>query len=167
VNNEDLIHIAIDAMPASESGWVETLSALLVPTIAVLGLYIAYQQYRLNKQRLRHETYERRLTVYRSVQRYLSEILADGKTTNERALKFYSETSEAAFLFDDSVQNKIDRIYTKSQPWLQHEKRCTPPMARMDYLLAQNVAEFRLSTRIYFSGILVNSKNLARSLPIS
>jgi hypothetical protein len=44
----------------------------------------------------------------------LSEILRNGKTSYERALQFYSEASEAAFLFDESVQNRIDEIYKKS-----------------------------------------------------
>ena len=82
--------------------------------IAILGVYIAYQQYRINKQRLRHETYKRRLAVYKCAQRYLSEIFRDGKTTFDRALQFNSEASESAFLFDKSVQNKIDKIFKKS-----------------------------------------------------
>lgn len=112
--NEKLIHIVIDALPATESSWIDILSALLVPAIAVLGIYIAYQQYSVNKQRLRHETYERRLAIYKSVQKYLSEIMREANTTFDRALQFNYEASEATFLFDSSVQNKIDEIYKKS-----------------------------------------------------
>jgi len=108
------IHIIVDSLPSVESNWVTILSALLVPAIAFVGVYIAYQQYQINKSRLRHDTYERRLAIYKCVQRYLSEILREGRTTYEKALKFYSEASEAAFLFDPSVQEKIDQIYEKS-----------------------------------------------------
>jgi hypothetical protein len=114
VNKDEITHIVIDSIPVTESSWIDILSALLVPLIAIVGAYIAYQQYRTNRQRLRHETYERRLAVYKSVQRYLSEILRDGRTTYDRALQFYSEASEEAFLFDDSVQGKIDELYKKS-----------------------------------------------------
>ena len=123
MSKENLIHVIIDAMPTTESSWIDILSALLVPTIAILGVYIAYQQYRVNKQRLRHETYERRLAVYKCVQQYLSEILRDAKTTYARALQFNSDASEAAFLFDNSVQDKIDEIYKKSIDMVAtHEK---------------------------------------------
>ncbi|MDD3276510.1 MAG: hypothetical protein PHP93_05615 [Kiritimatiellales bacterium] len=108
------LHIIVDSLPSVESSWVTVLSALLVPAITVVAVYIAYQQYQINKSRLRHETYERRLAVYKCVQRYLLEILREGKTTYDQALKFYSEASEAAFLFDPSVQEKIDQIYEKS-----------------------------------------------------
>ena len=114
MSHHEIVHIVVDSLPETSQSWVEILSALLVPVIAIVGLYVAYQQYQINKQRLRHETYERRLAVYKSVQRYLSEILRDGKITYNRALQFNSEASEAAFLFDSSVQEKIDEIYQKS-----------------------------------------------------
>ena len=114
MNKENIFHIAIDAIPLTETNLVEYFSALLVPLIAIVGIFIAYQQYKINEQRLRHETYERRLSVYKVVQRYLSEILRDGHTTYDKAMQFNSDAAEAAFLFDESVQNKIDVIYKKS-----------------------------------------------------
>jgi hypothetical protein len=126
VNKENLIHVVVDAIPAPESSWIDVLSALLVPAIAIVGVYIAFQQYRNNQQRLRHETYERRLAVYKSVQCYLSEILRDGKTTYERALQFNSEASEVAFLFDESVQNRINEIYEISIDMVGAYKKMHP-----------------------------------------
>lgn len=123
MSNEEPTHIVIDSIPLIDTSWIDVLSALLIPAIAVVGVYIAVQQYRINKQRLRHETYERRLAIYKCVQRYLSEIMRDGKTSYERALQFYQDASEAAFLFDESVQNKIDEIYDKSIKMISaHEK---------------------------------------------
>jgi hypothetical protein len=123
MKKDEILHIVIDSVPTNVTNWIDVLSALLVPTIAVVGIYVAYQQYRINIQRFRHETYERRLAVYKCLQRYLSEILRDGKTTYDRALQFNSEASEAAFLFDESVQNKIDEIYKNSiKMILAHEK---------------------------------------------
>ena len=114
MDKENIFHIAIDSLPLAEANLIESLSAFLVPIIAIVGIYIAYQQYKINEQRLRHETYERRLSVYKVVQRYLSEILRDGNTTYDKAMQFNTDASEAAFLFDKSVQNKIDIIYKKS-----------------------------------------------------
>ena len=114
MSNEQLQRIAIESVPLTDPSWIDVLSALLVPMIAIVGVYIAFQQYRINQQRLRHETYERRLAVYKTVQRYLSEVIRDGKTNYDRALEFNSDASEAAFLFDGSVQEKIDEIYKKS-----------------------------------------------------
>jgi len=113
-DTNETLQLIIKSLPPSETNWIEIVSALLVPIIAIVGVYIAYQQFRINEQRLRHETYERRLAVYKTVQKYLSEILREGTTRYQRASEFYSDASEAAFLFDPSVQDKIDNIYKKS-----------------------------------------------------
>ncbi len=126
MSNQNLLHIIVDSLPSSDPSWFEVTSAFLVPMIAIGGVYIAYQQYKINEQRLRHETYERRLAVYKAVQRYLSEILRDGKTTYNRALEFNSEASEAAFLFDSSVQERIDLIYQKSIEMISAHEQLYP-----------------------------------------
>jgi len=41
-------------------GWVDILSALLVPTIAIFGSLIGFQQWRTNTKRLKHELFDRR-----------------------------------------------------------------------------------------------------------
>lgn len=125
-DTQDMVRVAIESVPWPDSTWVDILSALLVPAIAVLGVYIAYQQYRINEQRLRHETYDRRLAVYKAVQKYLSEILRDGRTTYERASEFYSEASEATFLFDSSVQEWIDEIFQQSVKFINTHERMYP-----------------------------------------
>ena len=114
MNNEEALRIIVESMPSASLSWIDILAALLTPTIALIALYIAYQQYKINQQRLRHETYERRLRVYKAVQAHLSIILRAGKTSYQECTLFYSEASEAAFLFDNSVMDKIDEIYRKS-----------------------------------------------------
>ncbi|HUT70659.1 MAG TPA: hypothetical protein VMW89_08260 [Desulfatiglandales bacterium] len=114
MNKEEVLRVIVESIPAISASWIDILSALLTPTIALIALYIAYQQHKTNQQRLRHETYERRLKVYKAVQAHLSIILRAGKTSYQECTLFYSEASEAAFLFDKSVMDKIDKIYSKS-----------------------------------------------------
>lgn len=114
MDKEKLLHIVVDSLPETSMTWVDALSAFLTPTIALIAIYIAFQQHRINKQRLRHETYERRLNIYKVVQKHLSIILREGKMTYQGCAEFYAEASEAAFLFDKSVQDKIDNMYRKS-----------------------------------------------------
>jgi len=49
---------------ANEKDWVDILTALLTPTVAILGVTIAYQQWRLNSKKFKHELYDRRLHIY-------------------------------------------------------------------------------------------------------
>lgn len=112
--DKEILHIIIDSLPQSSAQWFEVFSALLTPAIALIAVYIAYQQHKINQERLRHETYDKRLKVYKAVQKHLSIIMQKGTTTYDACSEFYSEASEAAFLFDKSVMDRIDTIYTKS-----------------------------------------------------
>lgn len=112
MNKEEVLHIAIESIPTSN--YVETFSALLVPVIAIVGTVIAVQQYKINKQRLKHELYDRRMVVFKHIKSYLSEIMRDGKVTSDRVMKFNFDTSEATFLLDDKINDRIKEIYEKS-----------------------------------------------------
>jgi hypothetical protein len=63
--------------------WVNLLSALLTPTIAMLGIYIAYQQWSVNRANLREKLFERRFQIFKKAQSFLSEILGKAKLSDE------------------------------------------------------------------------------------
>jgi len=78
---------------------IDFLSAALTPTIGGIVTYIAYQQMRINRARHRHELYERRLTVFKAVRSFLSDIIRESKTDFQRVTQFYTDVGEADFLF--------------------------------------------------------------------
>lgn len=71
------MHVSIDHFPWQAAGLTDVLSALLTPLIAAIAVYIAYRQFRVERLRLQHELYERRLKVYRAVQSFLSDIMRE------------------------------------------------------------------------------------------
>lgn len=89
----------------------EFSKAMLTPMIAVVTAYIAWQQWKLNKQKLNLDLYDRRLKVYEEVRQILSIILRDAKASYEDLLKFYRATSEADFLFGPEISEYIEKIY--------------------------------------------------------
>ena len=102
---------------------VDILSAALTPLIAVIALYIAYQQFRINRSRLSHELYERRLAVFKAVRSFLSDILHEGKTDFQRVTQFYAHVAEADFLFDRDVTDLREIIYKRGLKLAQlHEE---------------------------------------------
>ncbi|MFW8602539.1 hypothetical protein ACOHYD_13805 [Desulfobacterota bacterium M19] len=127
MSKEEILRIVVESIPEKSLTWIDVFSSLLTPAIAIIALYIAYQQHKTNQQRLRHETYERRLHVYKAVQKHLSIILRDGQSTYQECAEFYSEASEAAFLFDKTVIAKIDEIYEKSIDIVGLQEQLYPP----------------------------------------
>lgn len=97
----------------NEKDWVDILTALLTPTIAIFGALIAFQQWRLNAVKFKHELYDRRLRIYTGVKGLFEDIIANGTTNYSITRKFYLDTAEADFLISDDIRNYIDTLYKK------------------------------------------------------
>lgn len=121
-----VLNIAIKSLPETSHSVIDISSAILTPIIAVIAAYIAYQQYQINKQRLRHETYENKMKIFKSVQKFLSEITANGHANFNRCHVFYSEASEAVFLFDPPVMEFIENLYGQAIELAQRNEELYP-----------------------------------------
>ena len=77
---------------------VNILSALLGPIIAAVVAYIAIQQYRLEKFKIRQQLYERRSTIYKAVMEFLSRIVQNANIEYEHIYKFLRETAESLMM---------------------------------------------------------------------
>ena len=89
---------------------VDFLQALLAPVIAVTVGYIAYAQYKTNKQRLQLEQYDRRVKVYCAVRDFLEDVLHKDKTA-EDVKAFNDARSESHFLFGDDISDYMDKVW--------------------------------------------------------
>jgi uncharacterized ubiquitin-like protein YukD len=89
----------------------EISKAVLTPLIAVMAVYIAWQQWKTNQQKLVLDRYDRRLRVYEEVKKVLSIIIRDAKISVEDLLRFRTTVSEADFLFGPEIPEYIDTIY--------------------------------------------------------
>jgi hypothetical protein len=94
--------------------WVEILSAATAPVTAAIATYIAYQQWRTNRQRLRLEQYDRRVGVLRAAREHLSGIKQNAKVEEDSLVAFVKAMAEADFLFDHRLVSYLDEIYKKS-----------------------------------------------------
>lgn len=102
---------------------IKIFSAALTPLIAVIMGYIAYQQYYVNKSRLRHELYDRRLSVFREVSKFLRSVVSEGKTDYQTLLGFYANSAEALFMFKKEIHEYREDLYNKGMQLIKiHEK---------------------------------------------
>lgn len=96
----------------SSIDWVDYLSALLTPTIAILGSVIAYLQWRINKARLKHELFDRRYDQFLTVRNFLGSIITTGEVKQEEQGKFLVGTRGMRFTFDKKIA-----IYNEEVIW--------------------------------------------------
>ncbi len=106
--------------------FIQILSGLLTPLVAVIAVYIAWQQYRIQHYSLRNQLYERRYVVFKAFMSFLSEIIRQRKSDYQRVGQFYAEASEADFLFPESVAKKRDEIYEKAIDLIALNERMYP-----------------------------------------
>jgi hypothetical protein len=98
---------------ATAKPYVDLFAALLTPVIAIIAAYIAYQQYRANQLKLRHELYDRRLLLYNAVAEFLAHIFRDGKAGDPQLMTLLQKTRESYFLFGKDVSDYVTELYKK------------------------------------------------------
>jgi hypothetical protein len=95
------------------------LSAMLTPTIAVVGLYIAFNQKRIEESRLRHELFERRYRLFDTVMKFISSVIVSGNMIYDDEMKFVSDILGVRFIFDEEIEEIISNKILKSAREIQ------------------------------------------------
>jgi len=101
---------------------VEVLSALLTPTIAIVATYIAYQQHRTNKIKVRADLYDRRMQVFNAVTDLLGHIEGAAAVDLDQLRVFLQKTRESYFLFGDEIPEYLNELY-KAGVDLRHQTK--------------------------------------------
>jgi len=98
--------------------YIDILSALLTPLIAIIAVYIACQQYQTNKRKLDLDLYNKRSEVYKALTDFIASVLS-GKISekepisllDKELIKFQKDTSESYFFFGNDILRYLDEVY--------------------------------------------------------
>lgn len=93
---------------------LKILQGLLTPVIGIITAYIAWQQWRTNRDKLKLDRYERRLLVYEEVVRFISVGIRKANYSDEDLMAFRPKVSEADFMFGEDVSEYIDKLYFRA-----------------------------------------------------
>lgn len=93
---------------------MNVLSGLLTPLIALLAVYIAWQQHKTNRDHFRLALLERRLKVFGGVQELIATVLRQARIRPEDLSKFLWETRESDFLFGPEIGKYLHELYAKA-----------------------------------------------------
>ena len=97
-----------------EKDWVDIMTALLTPTIAILGSAIAILQWRTNRLRLKHELFDKRYDVYTSAMAFIVSVVQYNQIKELDRIAFLAGTKGAKFLFPKKINDYLDMIHTKA-----------------------------------------------------
>jgi hypothetical protein len=94
---------------------VPVLSALLTPIIAIATAYIAYQQWRTNRNKLKLDLFDRRFAVYDAARNLVRDVLTQTHPSDEQLVTFRAKTSEASFLLNRDIARYLtDEMWEKA-----------------------------------------------------
>jgi hypothetical protein len=86
-------------------------------------VYIAYQQYKTNRDKLRLDLYNKRYKVFDSLKTLLGHIAQQLNVKHKQVYEFKIKTKEAVFLFEEDITTYLDTISQKALDlWADHEK---------------------------------------------
>lgn len=88
--------------------------SLTTIVIAAIVAWTGWQQHRLAKEKLKLDLFEKRFSVYKGVQKFLSQIRLEGKPNLDHLWELQKTTQEAEFLFEAEIPKYIDSIRSKA-----------------------------------------------------
>ncbi len=92
------------------TNWVDVLSALLTPTIALAAVVLGFLQYRLAKQRRKDDLFDRRYAFYESVRKMWMNTGVNAPPNTDPdldVLDLVTLAYEAEFLFGEDISQHI------------------------------------------------------------
>lgn len=100
------------SLPARD--WIDYCQALLTPAIAVLGILIAWLQWRTNHNRLKIERFDHRFRIFEETRKFLQKLILNPTVDEDDRLKFLSETAGSRFIFNEKLSEYLTQIHEKS-----------------------------------------------------
>ena len=87
---------------------------LLTVLLAVFAAYIAYQQFRLQREKFKLDLFEKRFQVFAASRKLLSIILQDARLELKDLFEYRGAVAEAAFLFGEDITTYLREIDKKA-----------------------------------------------------
>ena len=111
-------------------------------TVLLLGFaaYIAYQQFRLGREKFKLDLFEKRFAVFAATRRLLSIILTEANVSTAQIFEYRAAVAEATFLFDSDITDYLEEIDKKALHFrfTNEQMRVVPAVENRDKLVEDN-----------------------------
>lgn len=101
----------------NQSTWttiVQAGAATLSPIIAVVGGWIAWQQVRINRNKLKLDRFEKRFAIHEAAMTFVASITTRAAISTEELNDFLAKTRGARFLLSKEIADYLNDIYRKA-----------------------------------------------------
>ena len=98
--------------------YIKILSAILPPIFVLFAVYIIWY-----RKKLRLDLFDKRYEVYHATNKFLSQIMANRKISDEELSSFLMAKHKSYFLFGEDVEQYMNYLYDKGCNLKCTEKR--------------------------------------------
>jgi hypothetical protein len=99
---------------------IAVLAPIATLVVGLVAGFIAWQQWRLARQKLRLDLFDWRFKVFEATRRFLSQILKHAQFSDSELFEFFAGTSDAEFLFGKDVVSYLTELRTRSLEMRKH-----------------------------------------------
>jgi hypothetical protein len=125
--------------------FLELLTALLTPVIAVVATMIAIFQYRTERQRWRLDMFDKRYPIYLATMNYIASVVQKGDMTDQDLQKFNLDTRDGSLLFGSEVEHYLHLLRTRGVDLRTHGKLMEPlPVGDVRSEHAQKICDLNI-----------------------
>lgn len=113
---EAVVKAVLSAMNPQSKDWIDVFAALSPFVIGIAIFIVAFLQWKLNRNRLKFELFERRYEVYTTTAKFINDVIIDREMIRlERIKDFNQATDKSYFLFKGKKINCVlDNLYMKT-----------------------------------------------------
>lgn len=94
--------------------YIKILSALLSPIVAIATIIMSVNNHKLNKIKIKHDLYDRRLNIYYTTREYLKYVTKEDILDRAIIETFVKVSQESKFLFKSDVSDFLSEILQNS-----------------------------------------------------
>lgn len=101
----------------TQSDWitaVQVVAAALSPIIAIVGGVIAWQQFRINRNKLKLDRFDKRYAIYEASMNFAASIIANGRLKSAPYDQFMVHSRGARFLLSKEMADYLDQLTTNA-----------------------------------------------------
>jgi hypothetical protein len=83
---------------------------IITTLIALIVAFVALQQFFLARERFKLDLFEKRLAIYKTVEKFLEDAFTYRTVSSERKQAFYNDTQMAGFLFEQDIVDFLKKL---------------------------------------------------------
>ncbi len=93
---------------------IEISKALLTPLIAIIAAYVAWQQLKTNRRKLKLDLFDRRYVVVEKIGEFIGSIVTSGTVREGKETQFLVDTKSVTYLFYAEISDFVSEAHRQA-----------------------------------------------------